>query len=268
MKTSKKMVVALLGVSVGLMGGAGVFAATSGALTTTATPPAKIKVAGTGQIDRSVKFDSFLSGLSLTQAKKDQLKTLMETYRSEKQEHRNALKSATSTEAKEKLKTAWQTREAELKKQILSLVPASSQSQVESFFSKGRKRGKGGDKSFEQRGGKMGFLWSFIDQTALSEAQKQEIQSLQTQKHQKMQTLLAQLPNVTETRKAEIQSELRQINQDFLKSLKKYVAADKITAYETFVSESKNRSSKAESRGGKKLKNQTSSLVSARSAAQ
>ena len=90
-------------------------------------------------------------------------------------------------------------------------------------------------------------MWSFVDETKLTEAQKTEIQTLQQQKHEQMKALFDQMKTATtDAQKTELETKLQKVNQDFLAALKKYVASDKLAEYETFISEAKTWTKKAE----------------------
>lgn len=218
------------------------FAATTGVLVTKPVPPVG-KSTGMGMVNKPIRMDKLLSGLNLSTTEKTQLETLINTYRTEKRNHRKQLKNELTAEARDALISAWEKREKELKNQTLNLVPSEYQQKVEKMLTKSSK--KSGD---AMRKGGRGFLWNFIDESTLTDAQKAEIESLAEKKRQSMQTLLQERATADATRKTAIDTELTQINQKFLESLKKYVSADKLADFETMMSETKTWSQKAEKR--------------------
>ncbi len=116
-------------------------------------------------------------------------------------------------------------------------------------------------------GTKLGFLWNFLDEKQLSDAQKSEIQLLQQKKSEQMKKLLEQMRSLSnEGQKSEIEAQLQKVNQDFLTGLKKYIPADKVAEYETFLSEAQDWSKKTERKADRSAdSNRLSSAASEKS---
>lgn len=116
-------------------------------------------------------------------------------------------------------------------------------------------------------GTKLGFLWNFLDEKQLSDAQKSEIQLLQQQKSEQMKKLLEQMRSLSnEDQKSEIEAQLQKVNQDFLTGLKKYIPADKVAEYEIFLSEAQDWSKKTERKADRSAdSNRLSSAASEKS---
>ncbi len=262
------MLVALLAVSATLTVGTGVFASSATQTALTTTKPATLTKEfrnQTGSVAKTDRLAQLSSQLSLTAAQKTQFDKLIAQLQTERKAYHDQKAAATTQEAKDKLKTQREQRKTELKNQILALVPADQKTQVESLLSKskGKKGGKSDFTEGSQKRGGLGFLWSFVDESKLSEAQKTEIQTLQQQKHEQMKTLLQQLRTATtDAQKTELESKLQKVNQDFLTALKKYIPSDKLAAYEQFVTEAKTWTKKSEKRAARSstsLSSQTSS---------
>lgn len=99
----------------------------------------------------------------------------------------------------------------------------------------------------------LGFLWNFLDDSNLTDDQKLEIQLLQANKQKKMGELLKQMTSATGD-KTEIETEMKEVNNKFLESLKAYIPEDKITEYDEFMSELPEWNMKAEKKKWAKKK--------------
>lgn len=105
----------------------------------------------------------------------------------------------------------------------------------------------------EFHGWALGFLWNFLDDSNLTDDQKNEIQLLQANKQKKMSELLEKMTSTTGD-KTEIENQMKEVNNEFLESLKAYIPEDKAEEYAKFTSELPEWDMKAErKKGGKKF---------------
>lgn len=207
-------------------------------------------------------LNQLFTNISLSKSQKTEIEKLITEYNSLRKTYQEQIRSATTNEAKEKLKTERDSQKTIFKDKLLALIPANQKDQVEALFSKSKQDwekkkkdwlGKGKSKNF--RWNALGFLRSFLDENQLSETQKSEIQTLQQAKADKMRTLLSQIKDATtEEQKTELEKELQTINQEFLNTLKKYISTEKIEEYEAFINEMQTWTQKS-----KKWKNKSSS---------
>lgn len=105
--------------------------------------------------------------------------------------------------------------------------------------------------NLEFHGWALGFLWNFLDDSNLTDDQKNEIQLLQANKQKKMSELLKEMISTTGD-KTDIENEMKEVNNEFLESLKAYIPEDKATEYSEFVSELPEWNMKAEKKKGEK----------------
>ena len=144
----KKLLVALIGVSAtSLAIGTGVFAATTRA----SFQPPKLDCLGeefdaTSGALQSHPLESFLSQLSLSPSEKDQLDLLLIELKVARNSYQEAKKSAKNEEAKAALKAQREKKTAEIKVQILALLPQEQKVQFEQFLSKPK-----GDRPFNKK---------------------------------------------------------------------------------------------------------------------
>ena len=263
MTQRKKLLVALIGVSATSFAiGTGVFAATTRA----SFPPPKLDCldkefyARSGTL-QSHPLESFFSQLSLSTSEKDQLDLLLTELKSARNSYQEAEKSAKNEEEQAALKAQREKKKSEIKLQILALLPQEQKAQFEQFLSKPK-----GDRPFNKKWSKpkswnsLGFLWTFLDENQLSDAQKSEIQLLQQQKSAQMDKLLEQMRSPSNlAQKEEIEAQLQKVNQDFLTGLKKYISSDKVAEYEKFIAEIQFWNKKAEKRPQYPLNSELSS---------
>ena len=105
--------------------------------------------------------------------------------------------------------------------------------------------------NLEFHGWALGFLWNFLDDSNLTDDQKNEIQLLQANKQKKMSELLKEMTSTTGD-KTDIENEMKEVNNEFLESLKAYIPEDKAIEYSEFVSELPEWNMKAEKKKGEK----------------
>ncbi len=265
------MLVALIGVSTSLTIGTGVFAATAKNQCPRTKPDCiRKEFESWSGVFGQYRFEQLTAQLSLSTSEKNQLAQLIAELKIARTKYQEEEKTAKSEEVRAELKSQREKKKADLQLQILALLPQEQKAKFESLFSKSKEKGEEnpGKKGKKPMGGtKLGFLWNFLDEKQLSDAQKSEIQLLQQKKSEQMKKLLEQMRSLSnEGQKSEIEAQLQKVNQDFLTGLKKYIPADKVAEYETFLSEAQDWSKKTERKADRSAdSNRLSSAASEKS---
>lgn len=83
-------------------------------------------------------LNQLFTNISLSKSQKTEIEKLITEYNSLRKTYQEQIRSATTNEAKEKLKTERDSQKTIFKDKLLALIPANQKDQVEALFSKSK----------------------------------------------------------------------------------------------------------------------------------